>query len=219
MRGLFVLLFLVNVVFFGLIQMATGQGAESGAEHRPLNADKVLLVAPPSLVETSKTIVPSLPSQVNASVCLEWGVFTGKALENVQTELQKLQLGERVKQQDLEEINRYWVYIPPQKSKQEAEKKIAELKGFGIVDYLLIQDDSRWRYAISLGVFSKEDAAAKFLAQLKLKGVQSAKAGPRMHSTGEAKFIINEVSDELAAKLVTLKQDFQGTELKAVACK
>lgn len=219
MRGLFVILFLANIAFFGLMQMATGQGVESTAEHKPLNADKVILVDPPVVADSSKTVVPSLPPPVNASVCLEWGVFTGKALENVQIEFQKLQLGNRVKQQDIEEANRYWVYIPPQKSKLEADNKIAELKGFGIQDYLLIQDEGKWRYSISLGVFSKEDAATKFLDQIKLKGVKTAKAGPHMHSTGEAKFIIKEVSDELAAKLVTLKQDYQGTELKAVACK
>ncbi|TCV83043.1 SPOR domain-containing protein [Sulfurirhabdus autotrophica] len=219
MKGLFVILFLANIAFFGLVQLATGQGGEPTAEHRPLSEDKVILVDPPAPADAAK--INSSPQQapVTASVCLEWGMFSGKVLGEVQTELQKLQLGDRVKLLNLEEINRYWVYIPPQKTKLEADKKIAELKGHGIEDYLLIQDEGKWRYSISLGVFSKEEAADKLLAQLKQKGVKSAKAGPRMHSTGETKIIVKDVTDELAAKLVVLKQVFQGSELKAIACK
>ncbi len=219
MKGLFVILLLANIAFFGLVQLSTGQGGEPTAEHKPLSEGKVILVDPPTPAVVAKANDTPPKAQVAASVCLEWGVFSGKVLEEVQTELHKLQLGDRVKLINLEEINRYWVYIPPQKSKVEADKKIAELKGSGIVDYLLIQDEGKWRYAISLGVFSTEEAADKLLAQLKQKGVKTAKAGPRMHSTGETKIIVKDVTDELAAKLVALKQVFQGSELKAIACK
>jgi len=73
----------------------------------------------------------------------------------------------------------WWVFIPPQVSKAEADKKAGELKQLGVTDFFVIQDSGPNRWAISLGVFSAEAGANAHLAQLRSKGVRSAKAGPR----------------------------------------
>ncbi|HRE16000.1 MAG TPA: SPOR domain-containing protein [Rhodocyclaceae bacterium] len=73
----------------------------------------------------------------------------------------------------------WWVFIPSQTSKADADKKAAELKKLGIEDFFVIQDTGPNRWAISLGVFSAEAGANTRLNQLRSKGVKSAKAGPR----------------------------------------
>lgn len=73
----------------------------------------------------------------------------------------------------------WWVFIPPQASKAEADKKAGELKQLGVTDFFVIQDSGPNRWAISLGVFSAEAGANAHLAQLRSKGVRSAKSGPR----------------------------------------
>lgn len=73
----------------------------------------------------------------------------------------------------------WWVFIPPQPSKADADKKAAELKGFGVADFFIIQDSGPNRWAISLGVFSAESGANGRLAELKGKGVKSARIGAR----------------------------------------
>ena len=81
------------------------------------------------------------------------------------------------------EVSGWWVYIPPQVSKPEAEKKASELRGLGVTDYFAIQDGPN-RFAISLGVFSSEKGAQDRLAELKAKGVRSAKMTPRPGKEG-----------------------------------
>lgn len=73
----------------------------------------------------------------------------------------------------------WWVFIPPQASKAEADKKASELKKLGVSDFFVIQDSGPNRWAVSLGVFSAEAGANGRLAELKTKGVRSARVGPR----------------------------------------
>jgi hypothetical protein len=76
------------------------------------------------------------------------------------------------------EGNGWGVYIPPLSSKAEAERKAAELRPLGVTDYFIINEGAN-RFAISLGVFSSEKGAQERLAELKEKGVRSARSMPR----------------------------------------
>jgi len=76
------------------------------------------------------------------------------------------------------EGNGWWVFIPSQPSKADADKKAAELRGLEITDFFVIQDGPN-RFAISLGVFSTEKGSQDRLAELKTKGVRSAVAARR----------------------------------------
>ena len=73
----------------------------------------------------------------------------------------------------------YWVNIPPLKSKREAENKVAELKKFGIKEYFVVQENGPNNLAISLGLYSSQEAAATALDSLREKGVRSAKVTER----------------------------------------
>ncbi|PKO33656.1 MAG: hypothetical protein CVU34_11930 [Betaproteobacteria bacterium HGW-Betaproteobacteria-7] len=77
----------------------------------------------------------------------------------------------------------WWIYITPQATKAEAEKKAAELRQLGVTDYFIIQDGPN-RFAISLGVFSAEKGGADRLAELRAKGVRSARLMPRPGKDG-----------------------------------
>jgi len=72
----------------------------------------------------------------------------------------------------------WWVFVPPQANKAEAEKKAGELRQIGVSDYFIIQDGAN-RFAISLGVFSSEKGGQERLAEVKDKGVRSARLTPR----------------------------------------
>lgn len=72
----------------------------------------------------------------------------------------------------------WWVFVPPQASKAEAEKKAGELRQLGVTDYFIIQEGTN-RFAISLGVFSSEKGGQDRLAEVNEKGVRSARLTPR----------------------------------------
>lgn len=73
----------------------------------------------------------------------------------------------------------YWVFIPPLASKQDADRKAGELKRLGAPEFFIVQDDGPNRLAISLGIFSTEEAARERLDALRAKGVRSARSGER----------------------------------------
>lgn len=76
------------------------------------------------------------------------------------------------------EGNGWWVFIPPQPNKAEAERKSTELRELGVTEFFIVQDELN-RNAISLGVFSSEKGGQDKLAELKAKGVRSAQVAPR----------------------------------------
>ncbi len=78
-----------------------------------------------------------------------------------------------------EGVPSYWVYIPPQDSRRDAEKKAAELKNHKIKDFFIIQEEGPNQFAISLGIFSTQAASEEHLGALRKKGVRSARAGER----------------------------------------
>jgi len=81
------------------------------------------------------------------------------------------------------ESNGWWVFIPPQAGKAEADKKAGELRQLEVTDYFIVQEGPN-RFAISLGVFSSEKGGQERLAELKEKGVRSARLSPRPGKDG-----------------------------------
>jgi hypothetical protein len=82
----------------------------------------------------------------------------------------------------------WWVYIPPQASRSDAERKAGELKRLGAPEYFIVQEAGPNRFAISLGIFSSEAAANDRLDDLRSKGVRSARVGERNVAARAASF-------------------------------
>lgn len=113
--------------------------------------------------------------------CIAWGDLSGGEANRVATLLGEKFTDFRVdRRADPVEGSGWWVFIPPLPSKADAEKKVGELKRLGVDDYFIIQDAGPNRFAISLGVFTGESGANDRLAELRVKGVKSAKVGPRL---------------------------------------
>ncbi|MGB5081192.1 MAG: SPOR domain-containing protein [Burkholderiales bacterium] len=222
MKTVFFLLLLANVGYFawtylgerrvfGEAQLAEQQVDQQGI--RLLSAEQVVaLVAerPKSDAEPARP-----PSKATVVACLEFGAFGPAEVSRVQKALEPLALGSRLSQRREGEIASYWVYMPPQRSRQAANQKASELKKLGVVDFFVLQEDSKLRYAISLGVFKTEEAAQARLEELRRKGVRTARVGPRETSVQKVYFAVRDVPEALASRLEELRRDFAGSELKA----
>lgn len=219
MRWMFALLLIANIAFFAAMQLPRDKaGSDTLASHAPYLGEKVRLIAE----DGSPATAPSqpAPAPIAPQVCLEWGLFAGQELAQARAALKPLKLDDSdigVRSAPAK-TSTWWVYIPPLKSKQEANQKVEELKRLGIQDGFVMQDNNPWRYAVSLGVFSTQEAANKYLAQSREKGVKSAQAAPRNQEDGHSSIIIKAGGADIEAELVKLKQDFPATELKAVPC-
>jgi len=124
-----------------------------------------------------------------------------------------LQLGERLVERRVEEITRYWVYIPAIRDRRAAEVNMAQLRRQGVNDMSIRPDN-----AISLGVFSTEDAARRFMTSLEAKGVKGAESGPFAKEMRELVMMIREPDTETVARLTVLQRDYPGTQMRAVQC-
>ncbi len=65
--------------------------------------------------------------------------------------------------------NRYWVYLPPLETVEQARVVLRRLKDDGLQDYVRVMRGPM-RNAISLGLFSQRDSADRRLVELRAKG-------------------------------------------------
>jgi cell division protein FtsN len=112
----------------------------------------------------------------------------------------------------------YWVHMPPQKTKTEADRKVRELNTLGVTELVMVTDPGEWRYAISLGIFRTDEAAQAFLAGLRKQGVRSAVVARRENFLKQVVFYVREPSPATTARLTLTQAEFPGSELKAGPC-
>ena len=181
MRLALLLLVLGNVMFFAWSQFLSPSASVSKENHlleQQINRDAIRLLPP---IE-SAAVTPALQvasGGATLSACVEWGAFNSGDVPTAEVALAALALGNRLSQRRVEEAAAYWVFMPPQATRQGAQDKTAELKRLGIEDHFIVQDDARLRFTVSLGVFRTEEAAKNHLEQLKVKGVRTAQSGHR----------------------------------------
>lgn len=116
----------------------------------------------------------------NEKLCLRWEHLAQADANQLVTRLGDKVRGVRVvKKAEPGEGNGWWVYIPPLAGKDEADKKAGELRQLGVTDYFIVQEAGPNRHAISLGLFSSEKGGQERLAELKARGVRSARLNIR----------------------------------------
>ena len=141
-------------------------------------------IAPATAAVEAGAAVPA-PAKTEAPArplaCIDVGTFSGAESRRFESRLAALALGERQSRQAVpaQDVTSYLVNIPPQGSKDAADRKAAELRGLGVTNFFIMQGESPLKWAISLGVFKTETGAQTLLAQLNKQGVHSARITPR----------------------------------------
>ncbi len=199
MRTLFFLLLFVNLAFATYVQLepAGGSAAPPAWELQP---EKIKLLQ-------------ALPA---AATCLEWGNFVEADLERLEAAIASHELDDKLTRQEVGTAPVYWVHIPPLRSKRHAEQKMGELKRLGITHFTRVDDTSKWNNAISMGFFENIEDAQAFLAALRKKGVRSAIIGAR--NLKQVKYVARSPEENMSAKMMQLKEEFPGSELKTAKC-
>jgi len=220
-RIVFFLLLLANLGFLAWAYFGSGRASdEPQLMQQQLNPQEIKLLGSDQIAklaaERAKQIAerPKQAPKGTVVACLELGAFGPGEVTRVQQALEPLALGSRLSQRRADEVASYWVFIPPLRNRPAANQKAAELKKLGVDDFFIVQEDAKFRFAISLGVFKTAEAAQARLAELKAKGVRTARVGPKETSVQKTYFAVREVPDALVAKLNDLRQSFAGTELR-----
>jgi len=214
MRAVFLLLIAANLALFAWARYYSG--AESATDPEPLRRqlkpEAIRILTGPELA--GLPVLKPRPEAQAPAACIEWGGFAVAEAPRAEQALAPLALGARLAQKRSEETAGWWVFIPPQGNRAGAAKKTAELKSLGIDDYFIMQDEGKMRWAVSLGVFSSEEAARSRLEALRAKGVRSAQTGERETQVAKIWFQVRSPDAALQAKLKDLAQASPGTEVR-----
>jgi hypothetical protein len=205
-------------------------GHFSGNEREPqrllnqLNAGELAIVSPEKANNASAATAAAASAAASAAAkdtpeaqaCLEIGSFVIADARRFETQLAPLNLGDRQSRHNLPgtEVSSYIVHMPPQGSKEGADKKAAELRALGVTNYFIMSDNSPLRWAISLGVFKTESAAQNQLAALMKQGVRTARVTPRMSGSKLLAFQFRDVDAALKAKLEQIRGGFPNTDTR-----
>ncbi len=227
MRTVFFVLLLANLALFAWTYLASASvSGEGQLMQQQIRPEAIRLLTPEQVAQAAQTAKQAAakqmaqqaalkpPEPVKVVACVELGSFNIGDVTKVEQALEPLSLGARVSQRRVDEVAGYWVYVPPQRSRQVANQKTAELKRLGVDEFFVVQDDPKLRYAISLGVFKSEEAAKARLDQLRSKGVRSARIGSRETQVQKVFFTVRDIAEPVVGKLNDLRQGFPGTELK-----
>jgi hypothetical protein len=216
-RAVFLLLVAANLALFAWSRLGPPlEGAPADPSlGRQISPEKIRVLAEKDLARLPAP--PPKPKPVletEAKACLEWGGFAVAEVPRGEEALKGLALGDRLTQNRTEETAGWWVFIPSLGSRAAAQKKAAELKNLGIDEFFVVPEEGKLQWAISLGVFSTEEAAKSRLEVLKAKGVRSAQTGERETRVTKVWFQVKNPEPPLQAKLRDLAQAFPGTELR-----
>jgi len=191
----------------GKLVMLTAQQAQDTLAAATVAAD-----APPPADEPA----PEAPKPVAALVCTEVSNLREADARKFETRLARLDLGARQTRREVAatDFSSYIVFIPPQGSKEAADRKVAELKALDVTNFFVMNADSPMKWAISLGVFKSEAAAQAQLAALVKQGVHSAKVAGRASGMRVA-YQFRGIDAGTSARIERMAETYTGQETRA----
>jgi len=215
MARLLFFLLLVAVLAFGahLWLSAGAERADLAIRERNPDEVKIVAVTPPMIAarkaEESRRTVQALAG----AACVEFSGVAAADIPRAREAFATLKLGDRLVERRVEEITRHWVFVPPVRDRRAAEARMAQLRTQGVSEMSIRPDN-----AISLGVFSTEEGAKRFLSQIEAKGVRGAEAGAFTKELREITMLVRDPDTETVARLALLQRDYPNAQLRAVSC-
>jgi SPOR domain len=207
MRTAFFVLLFANVAFFAYRFYVT-QHARPATDPiaQQIQPERVRIVPPGELAR--------LAASRRGVACIELGPIAAADAARAEEAAGALAGGLQISQRRVDDTSRWWVYIPPLPTRAAANQRVAELKKQGVDDFEFISDDSPWRNAISLGVFSSEDAANRRIEELKRRGVRGAQAAPREGRGTRIYVQLRDAPEPVRLRFVDLKDGFPGADVR-----
>ena len=214
-RLIFFLLLIANVALGAHIYLnETRPKSELPREINP-SALKIVSVTDPTKAQQDAIAARKLAATLTGSACVDFGVKPADGAR-AQVSFAAMNLGSRVSSRNVEEFSRFAVTLPAQKDKRVADTLVANLKKAGVKDVSVLADNT-----ISLGIFSSDEAAQKVVADLNAKArtlVKDVQVTPRNAQPKETLFTVREPDTNMVARLTLMQREFEGSNLRAVAC-
>lgn len=207
LRALALLLVLGNVLLFALASglLGGGGGGEPERLAHQLDAQKIVILKagadavtpPPAVAEATPKAEPEAtpkaeppaakpeapPKPPEPEVCRRYPALAREKANKVVIVARQQDL--KVAQKSQDEPSAWWVHLPPQASREDVDKNIGELRGAGVSDFFVVQEQGPNHFAISLGLFKQERMAMDLRDRLRAKGIAQARVTPRENANAK----------------------------------
>ena len=213
-RLIFFLLLIINVAFGAYVYFNATKPVEVPREVNP-GLIKIVSVTDAVKAQQDAVSAKKLAASLSGSACVDFGVKPADTAR-AQASFAAMNIGDRLSSRNVEDYTRFAVSLPAQTDKRLADTLVANLKKAGVKDVSVLDDN-----AISLGVFSSDAAAQKVVAELKVKAkslVKDVQITPRNPQSTETLFTVKEPNTNMVARLTLMLREFEGSNLRAVAC-
>lgn len=214
-RLIFFLLLIANVALCAYLYLNETKPKPEGPREINAGALKIIAVTDAAKAQQEAMTAKAIATALSGSACVDFAVKQADSAR-AQTAFTDMRLGNRLSSRIAEEFSRFAVSIPAQKDRRATDTLVANLKKAGIKDVSALGDN-----AVSLGLFSSDDAAQKVVADLKTKVpllVKDVQVTPRSPQVKEVVFTIREPDTNMVARLTLLQRDFETSVFRAVAC-
>ena len=219
LAGVNLLVFAIGQGYLGSFRSETREPARLKNQ---LQATKLTLLtpeqatAPAAPPASEEAAAPAAAALAPSYACTEVGNFVLADGRRFEAQVAALDLGDRQSRRNVagQDISSYMVYIPPQGSKEGADRKAGELKQLGVTNYFIMNESSPMRWGISLGVFKSESGAQTQLASLNKQGVHSARIAPRYSASKQLAYQFRDLDAATRARLEKIKAQFPEQELR-----
>ena len=164
----------------------------------PANAPADAATSPPE--PAHKAAAPALPA-----ACVRFAGLSGDQASDMIERARRASKALTIDDARAGTPNGWWVYVPPQGSRDAADGKVAELRALGVKDLYILQDAGPNQYTVSLGVFKTETSARQMLGRLQAQGVRSARVSQRNSETHRIEIsgpgdVVSDLASELGGR-------------------
>lgn len=214
MKGLVLILFLLNLAVAGFFLGKTFWATTQPAAHPPLNIERI------SLRSASRAQHPGvrLPdSAASRTLCVEWRGVEQADFVRAREQLKRM-TSDHVMSFTEAPLNLYqWVVFPPLPSHAAALAKLAELTALGIEDVSVVQDGT-WTNALSLGLYVNVEAARRRTRELEDKGIHGIRIETQPKPGTGYYFLIRSDDADALKSLNEAKTAYPSSTISRVAC-
>ncbi|MGN6261829.1 MAG: SPOR domain-containing protein [Ralstonia sp.] len=159
----------------------------------------------------------ALTTADSAGSCTELGGLTEAQATRGIDQLKQL-AGVQVERITRQEDNRWWVHMPARDTRDDADRKVAELKRRNVADSAIVQEGNT--FVVSLGLFRDKERAQQRLDELRAKDVRTAVVTQTRRLGAQTSLRVSTTADAasgVAAQLAALKKTLGAEDLHACA--
>ena len=214
MKGLALILLLLNLAVAGLFLGREFWAASQATAHPPLNSDRISLRSA-SRAQNPGVRIPDKPA--SPLLCVEWRGLEQTDFARARDQLKSM-AGDHVMSFTEVPLSLYqWVIFPPLPSHTAALAKLAELTALGIEDVGVVQDGV-WTNALSLGLYMNVQAARRRTRELEDKGIHGTRIETQPKPGTGYYFLIRSDDADALKSLNEAKTIYPSSTLSRVAC-